>query len=289
MTIPEQLAGMFRSSIRLDIAGPAEERLGASRFGGAPDVPDGFEWPAYTGIVYNETEARERPLAFLAQIDCAEAAAFDAEGLLPKTGLLSFFYEMETQRWGFDPKDAGCARVYWFEDPAALRRTGLPEQLPEWACFPSLKIAMARVPCLPDAEDFRLVHEMPYEDWDAFYQARAALGVDAESDGEEEEVAVSKLLGWPDVIQGPIPPECELVSRGLYLGNTWSAVASEEEIEEARRTSVEGWRLLFQLDTVEDGDFELMFGDSGRIYFYIRLEDLKARRFDRAWLVLQCY
>ena len=31
-----------------------------------------------------------------------------------------------------------------------------------------------------------------------------------------------------------------------------------------------------------------MFGDCGRIYFYIRREDLLARRFDRAWLVLQC-
>ena len=46
--------------------------------------------------------------------------------------------------------------------------------------------------------------------------------------------------------------------------------------------------LLFQLDTVASGDFELMFGDCGRIYFYIRREDLLARQFDRAWLVLQC-
>ena len=47
--------------------------------------------------------------------------------------------------------------------------------------------------------------------------------------------------------------------------------------------------LLFQLDTVELGDFELMFGDCGHIYFYITKEDLAARRFDRIWLVLQCY
>ena len=45
---------------------------------------------------------------------------------------------------------------------------------------------------------------------------------------------------------------------------------------------------LLQLDTVEHGDFELMFGDCGHIYFYITREDLAARRFDRIWLILQC-
>ena len=35
-------------------------------------------------------------------------------------GLLSFFYETDTQCWGYDPKDQGCARVYWFEDLSAL-------------------------------------------------------------------------------------------------------------------------------------------------------------------------
>ena len=49
------------------------------------------------------------------------------------------------------------------------------------------------------------------------------------------------------------------------------------------------WLLLFQLDTVECGGFELMFGDCGHIYFYITKEDLAACRFDRIWLILQCY
>ncbi len=36
--------------------------------------------------------------------------------------------------------------------------------------------------------------------------------------------------------------------------------------------------LLFQLGYVSSGDFKLMFGDMGRIYFYIQKEDLAARR-----------
>lgn len=47
---------------------------------------------------------------------------------------------------------------------------------------------------------------------------------------------------------------------------------------------------MFQLDSVksEEEDFELMLGDCGMLYFYIRKEDLPARRFDRVWLILQC-
>ena len=42
------------------------------------------------------------------------------------------------------------------------------------------------------------------------------------------------------------------------------------------------------MGTVESGDYELMFGDCGYIYFWIRKEDLAARRFDKCWLILQC-
>ena len=32
-----------------------------------------------------------------------------------------------------------------------------------------------------------------------------------------------------------------------------------------------------------------MWGDGGMLYFWIREEDARAGRFDRAWAVLQCY
>ena len=60
-------------------------------------------------------------------------------------------------------------------------------------------------------------------------------------------------------------------------------------IQRAEGSASDRWLLLFQLDTVECGGFELMFGDCGHIYFYITKEDLAARRFDRIWLILQCY
>lgn len=262
---------------------PALEPLPAlaSKFGGRPDVPAGFQWPVFETDTYDDESVKPRPLAFLAQFDCAQLASLDKEGLLPKAGLLSFFYELGSQRWGFDPKDAGCARVYWFEGEP-LAPAEFPEELEEECRLPELAVHLSAGTDAPDFQDACPALEYPFtaNDYRYFDQARRELGLDYPDN-------LSKLLGWPDIIQNNMTLECELVSRGYYLGGSWDGIPLEER-DALRTPSVRDWRLLFQLDTVESGDFELMFGDCGRIYFYIRQEDLAARRFDRVWLVLQC-
>jgi uncharacterized protein YwqG len=46
------------------------------------------------------------------------------------------------------------------------------------------------------------------------------------------------------------------------------------------------WRLLLQVDS--DQDAGMLWGDVGRIYYWIRAQDLAARRLGQAWLILQC-
>ena len=276
------LPPLCRSRIETRFA-PAGEDLpaGSSKFGGRPDVPAGFVWPVFETKTFDGEEGKPRPLAFLAQFDCARLAELDPEGLLPRTGLLSFFYELGSQRWGYDPKDAGCARVFWFDgEPVAPAE--FPRDLEEDFRLPELAAELSGGTDAPDFQDACLALDYPFtaNDYRFFDQARRELGY-AYPDNR------SQLLGWPDIIQNNMTLECELVSRGHYLGGSWESVPQEER-DTLRVPSVQDWRLLFQLDTVASGDFELMFGDCGRIYFYIRREDLLARRFDRAWLVLQC-
>jgi uncharacterized protein YwqG len=45
--------------------------------------------------------------------------------------------------------------------------------------------------------------------------------------------------------------------------------------------------LVLQVDSDPHARFE--WGDDGKLYLLARDEDLRAGRFDRAWLVLQCY
>lgn len=261
---------------------PAQGKLavGASKFGGRPDVPADFIWPVFETDTREDDQVKERPLAFLAQFDCAQLAPLDPEGLLPKEGVLSFFYELESQRWGYDPKDAGCARVFWFEGPLAPAE--FPAELEEDFRLPEMAAQLSGGTDAPDFQDACPALEYPWtaNDYRIFDQARRELGMDYPANR-------SQLLGWPDIIQNNMTLQCELISRGYYLGGSWEKIPLEER-SALRTPSVRDWQLLFQLDTVENGDFELMFGDCGRIYFYIRREDLAQRRFDRVWLIQQC-
>ena len=275
------LPPLYRSRIDARFV-PAEGDLavGASKFGGRPDVPADFVWPVFETKTWEDDQVRARPLAFLAQFDCAQLAPLDKEGLLPHAGLLSFFYELDSQRWGYDPKDLGCARVFWFEGPLAAAE--FPSELDEAFRLPELAAKLSQAADAPDFQDAcpALEYAFTANDYRCFDQARRELGMDYPANR-------SQLLGWPDLIQNNMTLQCELISRGYYLGGSWEEVPMEERAA-LRTPSVRDWQLLFQLDTVEHGDFELMFGDCGRIYFYIRREDLAQRRFDRVWLIQQC-
>ncbi len=102
-----KLRQVARQEIKITF-GQTDEPLpvGCSRIGGRPDVPSDFVWPTYEGSSY-DVELKCRPLSFLAQINLRDVAAWDEEHLLPTEGILSFFYELETMQWGFDPKDEG--------------------------------------------------------------------------------------------------------------------------------------------------------------------------------------
>jgi uncharacterized protein YwqG len=114
---------------------------------------------------------------------------------------------------------------------------------------------------------------------------------DAESDAylelfeaENEGSIIHKILGHPNQVQGDMQLECQLVSNGLYCGD--SAGYQDPKRKVLEKTAGE-WRLLLQIDS--DEDTGMMWGDSGRIYYWIRDEDLRSKRFDKVWMVLQCY
>ena len=96
------------NSIRLKTS-YADEKLpvGASKLFGAPDIFDGFEWPTI------EVDGEEYDLSFVGQINLAEATKFDKDGILPKNGMLYFFYDLDEMP--HDPSDANACRVIYHE------------------------------------------------------------------------------------------------------------------------------------------------------------------------------
>lgn len=309
---------LVQSEIRI-VTGEAADTLpvGVSKIGGMPDLPEDFVWPDFEGERYvpeppmygedGEYCAEEEraspgriraPLAFLAQIDCRIASAFDREGLLPKDGMLSFFYEINTMKSGFDPADRGCARVFWFPDLTALRRTPSPPETvwPDWTgrcplpCVPVTFASHTSVPCYDDfcetEEEGRILGEFPPgRFWEYYDEAARSLGWDEESAEAER----SKLLGWPDILNNPMFVDCEAVTGGFYIGDDgWMDRLTYDEKVELRRRARRDWTLLFQLGTVRDGERSVYWGEAGHLFFWIRREDLARRDFSKTWTIFQC-
>lgn len=94
-----------------------------------------------------------------------------------------------------------------------------------------------------------------------------------------------RLLGYPQNIQDSMERECQLASHGVYCGGP---DGYQGELAALLEPGAADWRLLLQVDSDEES-LGWLWGDSGRIYFWIRQQDLKALQFDKAWLILQCY
>lgn len=251
-----------------------------SKIGGKPAVPDDFVWPYYAGTVYNEEERKSRPLSFMAQIRLKDLAGLDDTGLLPQSGTLSFFYELETMTWGFDPSDKGAARVFYFPEDTVLHEAAYPEELEDYARLPELAVHFRQNISLPEYGDYDGNDDYTWEDYD---ECCTECGYECDGWGER-----TKILGYPDVIQNPMEEECEAVTRGFREGS----VEDFKQITEAERADIaekaKDWIMLFQMGTIEVGEYELMFGDCGHIYYWIRKDDLLHGRFENIWLILQC-
>ena len=255
------------------------EIIDKSKIGGKPYLPKDFIWPYYQGL----------PLSFLAQINLEEVSSLDKDKLLPDKGILYFFYELETQEWGYSPQNKGCAKVFYFEDSSNFELIDFPKNMEDDYKIPEFKINFKSNISLPSYEDFfNLVEDKEElkditenEFYDIYHSAYDELS-------KKYLVPIEKyikLLAYPDVIQNSMEEECAAVARGFNMGGIGYPKKYKEEIKKASKD----WILLFQMDTVETSDYELMFGDCGHIYFWIKKEDLANKNFDNIWLILQCY
>ena len=78
--------------------------------------------------------------------------------------------------------------------------------------------------------------------------------------------------------------QCQLVSHGLYMGDS---TGYNDPRRPALEAGADDWQLLLQIDS--DDHMGTVWGDCGRVYYWIRQQDLRDRDFGKAWLVLQCY
>lgn len=266
---------------------PADKALpvGVSKFGGKPHLPKNFVWPYYEGKGFGDV-IKNRPLSFLAQINLQEVKQYDKDKLLPETGMLYFFYELETMEWGYNIKHKGSARVYYYENIDNVQELDFPDDLDEDYIIPEFEMIFSSKYSIPDFQELEIQLKELYSEYP---QLMADFDEDEYIEECEEREYIdydsSKLFGYSDLIQGLATLECELVTNGYDCGNGLSEL-TKEQIEKAEQDSNE-WALLFQMSSLSTDDYELSFCD-GLIYFYIKKSDLKNRNFQNVWTVLQC-
>ncbi|MHC4202579.1 MAG: YwqG family protein, partial [Planctomycetota bacterium] len=202
-----------------------------------------------------------------------------ASEMVPGKGLLYFFYDSAQSTWGLGPKDKdGWQVIYCDEAPAERAITEYPNDIPDRARFTEMFVRCEAASSIPDvgeivAADQSIADEQAEKMFDIF------------GEYEQRRIPIHQLLGHPAEIQGwDMRLMCQLASHGLYCGN--SSGYNDPRAKELEPGAAE-WRLLLQIDS--DDDVGMVWGDSGRLYFWIHKDDLKNRKFERTWMVLECY
>ncbi len=197
----------------------------------------------------------EKHLSFLAQIEARHFLEQDAPGTL------QFFWS--ERNWGGSLKDDGAFRVLLAEPPFT-RLEVAPEA--EYKKFGLFRRIHSPTIWKEEALDFRESFSLPSisrldpfgYDWDCdrddlYYRETEALG------------GFFRIGGFPFPVQSDdMEKDCE---RNRHIGPR------------------DSWRLLLEIDSQSD----MMWGDGGKLYWFIHQNDLDKRDFTRVWMRMQCH
>lgn len=292
-----ELARMARPSAYL--AGRTGESIPrvSSRLGGVPDLPPGIDWPMRPPLLSKPPEATgknpmrwntedaaflltEQPLSFVAQANLRDVAeAIPDELGLPGDGMLYFFYDCLYQGWGFDPADAPGFKVIYAPSAKGLVAPAPPALSHGFQIFDPVELIPVRgFDPLPGQS----IHFDRFGfDYDTRRRYQDALW-EIEKSFKYPDGSGHKLCGWASPVQNSMEEDCALVTEGIYLGV--DAYRTPKALEILARPN--DWILLLQIHS--DDDANMMWGDCGKLYVWIRKEDLRSLNFDKVWTVLQC-
>jgi uncharacterized protein YwqG len=245
--------------------------VGASKFGGEPDLPAGTAFPEYN----------DAPLTFLCQINLSELSDYESASALPKEGVLSFFFEAIDLPFIEKKKDYNSWHVFYFTADEELVRTPFPDferdDDIEYGPLPEYSIQFQEILTLPEEpESFDLDEEATEAYWDFAYRLPMSLHHTLEEleqlDEEvDDELPYHYLLGYPIAVQ-----ESPIEEVAYTHSNIMRTPVNEDD-----------YILLLQLDYDEALDF--IWGDVGKVYFIIKKEDLKNGHFKDVLVTWQCH
>lgn len=269
----DEIMAEVRPSIHLTLRYDVDEAdipIGASKMGGSPDVPEGFEFPMWNG----------QYLSFIAQIRLSDAKPYDLEDLLPAEGMLYFFCEFGLyldEPYG-KALHSYCV-LYLNDETVSLKRMQQPiSKFLLQGAHPSETLVYEA--CL-------ITFQQEWTPASLYHpSSKQAGGIETQKDlawkwflAAEKQLArpMHRLLGVETDIQ-------------------WNLSMMEDASKAWDLGTGEDWTLLLQVDN-DDWDTKqhkprkpgFAWGDLGLLYFCIHKDDLRTRRFDRVWLYFTSY
>jgi len=250
----------------------------------APTSPEDAAKHSKERLAMAEAVASEVPLSFIGQFDLAalsKAPGFDKS--LPDHGRLLLFHDYWQDPATFEPRSRVGVRLIWDQAPASsLARARLPAKLADvamvspWTIFkPAAVSPRSVVTTIPTGDaswDTLQIDEASasaYRDW--LY----SLGWPTDDSNRNHQ-----LGGWPRAIQNGMQSTSQLASNGIDAGRP-EAYRSDT----AKRLLVDAkdWKLVLQIGRDPAVGLDL----PGAFYVLMRAQDIRDRRFDRAWLIYE--
>lgn len=269
---------LLQESIRLTPHPLDGSPPGASRLGGAPDLPSETAWPAWKNV----------PMSFIAQVNLEDLANFAPAQDLPKRGLLSFFYDAAQETYGADPADRGGWQIFCFpaappqesgfhlfdhSDPHQFKPVAFPVGLAQSARFKPCRLTFASEFTLPGAP-LQYIPDLAWSPEEIQRYERFQINFPSVEDRKSLHF---RMFGCPDQIQDDMQLQCALYANGF---------TSPDDPKAAQAIAHKGdWQLLLQVDS--DETIGMRWASSGMLYFWLEKNAIRQRQFDQSWLVLQ--
>lgn len=284
-----------------------------SFLGGAPLVPEGFQWPVGSDGY---------PLGFIAQIDLSEITLPDLAGA---EGILYLFYDGRGWMNALDGSEKASEIIY-LENPGTLQEATVPQEVIDGYTEELGSTSSYHTQLLYDKASLRLKPMLVTPEAEEIERKIGPLG--ESHDPYVEWLSLRShghtLLGYANPVQNPV--EGDVVLYVLGLEHEWRAADRDldrkemdlfseqykiegvtkaeknkaiekirEEFNEARReikerflarAVAEGdeWRLLLQIDSAPPFTH---WGDLGTLYLMIHKDDLRSRDFSRIVFIKQ--
>ncbi len=257
----EDILELCQSSLRIQLTETPDNEIsvGASKFGGMPDLPPQIKFPEY----------ERQPFEFIAQINLADIEPFALKRKLPSTtSIIYFFYKSYDDNLQWVGKEA----IYFYTgNMSEIQRVSRPNMVYEGRIYQPCKVT--------------LIWELTFCDFlDSAYCEY--FGDTDNDDKKYRELfwAVGRLLGLEPIHQIFGNPQSIQDSPFEDCSNSFIQKA---DIRDAYLKNPANWELLLQIDT--DKKFGTGWGDNGRLFFCIPRHELKQGIFDNAIAVIQRY